>query len=156
MLHIAINNQQRTLKLNRQRLRAAIKEVLRGEGIASGEISLAIVDDPAIHELNRRWLAHDEPTDVLSFILEKDDSRIEGEIIVSADTAVRRAVEFNWPPDAELLLYVIHGLLHLAGYDDREPTARAQMRDRERFYLQRLGIQVGSGFRVQDTDNLSQ
>lgn len=147
MLHIAINNQQRTLKLNRQRLRAAIKEVLRGEGLASGEISLAIVDDPAIHELNRRWLAHDEPTDVLSFVLEKDGSQIEGEVIVSADTAARRAVEFHWSADAELLLYVIHGILHLVGYDDKAPADRDRMRDRELHYLQRLGVEQDSGFR---------
>ena len=120
-------------------MRRTVKEVLKGEGIESGEISLAVVDDPTIHELNRRWLEHDEPTDVLSFVLERDGSSLEGEIIVSADTARARASEFGWSADAELALYIIHGALHLAGYDDKEPAARAEMRQRECFYLERLG-----------------
>jgi probable rRNA maturation factor len=139
MIHIAIANQHPDLDLDTRRMRRTIKEVLAGEGIDSGEISLAVVDDPTIHDLNRRWLDHDEPTDVLSFVLERDESHLEGEIIVSADTARARAGEFGWSADAELALYVIHGALHLAGYDDKEPAAREQMRERERFYLERLG-----------------
>jgi probable rRNA maturation factor len=138
LLHIAIANQHPDLKIDTRRLRATVKDVLTGEGIESGEISLAVVDDPTIHDLNRRWLDHDEPTDVLSFVLEQEGTSLEGEIIVSADTARARAGEFGWSVEAELALYVIHGALHLAGYDDKEPTVRAKMREREQFYLKRL------------------
>ena len=140
MFRITIADEQHRLTLAPSRLRGAIESVLRGEGIDEAEISLAIVDDPQIHELNRRFLAHDEPTDVLSFVLEQRPGYVEGEIVVSADTAAAQAVQFNWPPEDELLLYVVHGTLHLAGYDDHTPALRAEMRLRERFYLNQFGL----------------
>ena len=153
MLVVAVTNEQDQLKIDAARLRGAVEVVLAGEGIGKGEISVAVVDDAAIHELNRRWLAHDEPTDVLSFVLEKSEGYREGEIIVGADTALVRAAEFDWSPEDELLLYVVHGALHIVGYDDKEPAERERMRERERFYLERLGVkkgsQDGSGGRVQ-------
>jgi probable rRNA maturation factor len=145
LLCIAVTNQQHCLQIDEVALRAAIEAVLLGEGITHGEISLAIVDDPTIHDLNRRWLDHDEPTDVLSFVLEEREGYREGEVIVSADTALARATEFTWSPETELLLYVIHGALHLAGYDDNEDATRAVMREREKFYLRQLGVGQGSG-----------
>lgn len=126
------------MEIDAAKLRTAVETVLSGAGISSGEISLAVVDDAAIHELNLRWLAHDEPTDVLSFVLEEADGYREGEIIVSADTALARAGEFGWSANDELLLYVVHGALHLVGYDDKEAADREQMRQRERFYLEML------------------
>lgn len=142
MLQIALTDEQSRLQIDPTRLRTAVETVLSGEGISSGEISLAVVDDEAIHELNRRWLEHDEPTDVLSFVLEEADGYREGEIIVSADTALVRSGEFGWSAHEELLLYVIHGTLHLAGYDDKSPDERERMRQRERFYLERVGVQI--------------
>lgn len=140
MLRISIADEQQRLTLDQARLHAAIESVLRGEGIDEAEISLAIVDDPQIHELNRRFLDHDEPTDVLSFLLEHRPGYLEGEIVVSADTAAARAVQFNWPPEDELLLYVVHGTLHLAGYDDQTAELRGEMRHRERHYLHGFGL----------------
>ena len=70
-------------------------------------------------------LNHDWPTDVLSFVLEDDDGHLEGEVIISADTAAAAAAELGWPPAAEQLLYVIHGMLHLVGYRDKTPDEAA-------------------------------
>lgn len=140
MHRIKIADRQQRLTFDRPRLRQAVKAVLEGEGIGKAQISVAIVDDPCIHELNRRFLNHDEPTDVLSFVLEQRSGFVEGEIVVSADTAASRAGEFNWPPEDELLLYVVHGTLHLAGYDDKTPELRGEMRRRERHYLGEFGL----------------
>lgn len=140
MFRIKIADQQQRLAFDRPRFRQAVKAVLQGEGISKAKICVAIVDDPQIHELNRRFLNHDEPTDVLSFALEQRSGYVEGEIVVSADTAASRAVEFNWPPEDELLLYVVHGTLHLAGYDDKTPELRGEMRRRERHYLGEFGL----------------
>lgn len=103
-------------------------------------VSIAVVDDETIHKLNRQFLAHDYPTDVLSFTLEDDPPRLEGEIIVSVDTARQNAAEAGWSADDELLLYVIHGTLHLAGYLDKSPEDFAEMRAAEAAVLARLGI----------------
>ena len=84
-------------------------------------ISVAVVDDDAISELNGEFLGHQGPTDVLSFVLEQGEDFLDGEVVVSAETAQRAAAEFGWSAAEELLLYVIHGALHLAGYDDATP-----------------------------------
>ena len=139
---IAVNNAQERWPVDRRRIREAVRAILAGEGFASGEVSIAVVDDPTIHRLNRQFLDHDYPTDVLSFLLgQSEDGRsLEGEVIVSADTAAQSAEQFGWRPEDELLLYVIHGTLHLTGYDDLAPEPQARMRDRERHYLARFDL----------------
>lgn len=120
-----------------ERLRRAVEQTLGAEHVAHAEVSLAIVDDGTMAELNLRYLQHEGPTDVLSFRLDTDDpgaeqQRLEGEIIVSADTGRRGAARSGWTLDDELLLYVIHGALHLVGYDDATPEDRGRMRAAER------------------------
>jgi probable rRNA maturation factor len=126
--------------VDRRRMAQAVRNVLRGEGTMAAAISVAVVSDGTIHELNRRFLRHDYPTDVLSFVLERRPDFLEGEIVVSADTAARAAPDYGWPPADELLLYVIHGALHLTGRDDHSPQERATMRGLERQYLEQLGV----------------
>lgn len=140
MLSIEIANEQTTYAVAGLRLKKAVRAVLEDAGVRSGEISIAVVDDATMHALNRKHLDHDYPTDVLSFLLEHEDEHLEGEVIVSADYAAREAAIYGWTTDDELLLYVIHGTLHLVGYDDQEPAAKQQMRNRERHYLQLFGL----------------
>jgi len=112
--------------------------------VARAEISIGIVDDAQIHVINRQFLAHDCPTDVISFLLDgggevkprRGERRgagksIGGEIVISAETARRSASEFNTTPARELELYLVHGLLHLCGYDDLSPSEKRLMRRRE-------------------------
>lgn len=148
-MKVALANQQRRLVVDGALLRRAVESILREEGYHFANVSLAVVDDPAIHRLNRQYLAHDEPTDVLSFLLERGEGTLAGEVIVSADTAARTAPQFHWTAAEELLLYVIHGTLHLAGYDDATPAARRTMRRRERHWLEQLASSVASGRRAQ-------
>ena len=68
--------------------------------------------------------------------------RVEGELIVSADTAQRNASEYGWPAADELLLYVIHGALHLVGYGDHCAAESSEMRAAEARHLQRLGVPI--------------
>lgn len=137
-LRVAICNRQRR-KLRRAELLRAVREVLQAADVASAEISLTVVADPEMHELNRQYLEHDYPTDVLSFVLESGPPCMEGEIIVSTDTALRQSAAYGWPAEAELALYVIHGALHLVGYDDHAPVERRRMRAAERRHLAALG-----------------
>lgn len=140
MLKVAINNQQTAQKVDRQQLKEAVKRVLAGEGHESALISIAVVDDATIHQLNRQYLQHDYPTDVLSFVLEDEPQHLEGEIIISAEYAAAHAAEFGWTAQNEMLLYIIHGTLHLVGYDDLEPGPQAKMRAQERVYLATFGL----------------
>ena len=140
MFTIEINNQQDRLTIDADRLTRAVEMILAEEGVEAAAINLAVVDDPTIHDLNRRFLDHDEPTDVLSFLLDEEAGQLEGDVIVSADTAARTAAQLQWPASDELLLYVVHGTLHLIGYDDLDPDSRGEMRERERHYLAEFGL----------------
>jgi probable rRNA maturation factor len=137
---VALANEQTTHTVNEDQLTAAVIAVLGDSSFTSADISLAVVDDPAMHRLNRQFLEHDYPTDVLSFVLEDMDSRLEGEVIISADTAATEAAEHGWSTAAEMLLYVVHGTLHLVGYRDKSPDEMAEMRAAEAKYLAQFGF----------------
>jgi len=108
------------------------RRVLVGARIAPS-VNLVLVDDVTIHELNRRFLGHDWPTDVLTFPFEADPGISDdpgGEVVVSVETAVREAERRGVDPRAEVALYVVHGLLHLLGFDDgTEGEAEAMHRE---------------------------
>jgi probable rRNA maturation factor len=136
---VQIADRQNCLPLDRRLLRRAVTRVLRDAKVRKASISLAVVDDDTIARLNWQYLRHRGPADVLSFLLDDRDG-LEGEVIVGAETALRAAPRYGWPPHDELLLYVIHGMLHLVGYDDRTPRQQAKMQQREREILEGLGI----------------
>jgi probable rRNA maturation factor len=141
MLRVKIASPQEAVPLDRARLREVAKAVLEGEGIAAASISLAFVDNATIHRLNKQFLGHDEPTDVISFPLSGPGAKtLEGELVIGAEVARAQAAERGHDEQAELALYVIHGLLHLCGFDDTTAAAARRMRERERHYLQRLGL----------------
>ncbi len=120
----------------------AVACILAESGFCRGSISIAVVSDAVIHELNAQYLQHDYATDVLSFLLHSDTASgwLEGEVIVSSDTAQSRAPEYGWSAQAELLLYIIHGTLHLVGMEDQTSEQRAAMQAVETRYLRQFGI----------------
>ena len=87
------------------------------------EIEASIVTDKVIGQIHAEFLGDPAPTDVITFH--------HGEILVSADTALRQGAAHGQSLDQELALYMIHGLLHLAGWDDHDPTEAAQMAEHQ-------------------------
>ncbi len=122
------------------------RQILADHDFCNGEVSIAIVDDQLIRNLNREYLNHDYETDVLSFVLEQNpqSGTLQGEVIVSADTAIREATTRGLSANDELLLYIIHGMLHLVGMQDGTASQRAEMRNAERRYTSRFGIDYAS------------
>ena len=113
----------------------------RARGSTRASISIALVDDATIQRVNRRHLGHDWPTDVISFPLsEPGRPDLAGELVVSAEMAAATARRGGVDPWAELALYVVHGLLHLCGYDDRAAADVDAMRRRESEILAREGL----------------
>lgn len=137
---ITLTDRQSRHAVDEAQLVAAARQVLTDSPYTSAVISLVVVDDATIHQLNRRYLEHDWPTDVLTFPLEDRRGHLEGEVILSADTAATSAAEAGWPAANEQLLYVIHGMLHLVGYNDHTPDEAADMRAAETNYLRRFGL----------------
>ncbi len=141
MPKVSIASPQEIVPLDRGKLREAARVVLAGEKVADYEISLAFVDNATIHRLNKQFLDHDEPTDVLSFPLSDAGARkLGGELVIGAEVALEQAQARGHDVHAELALYVIHGLLHLCGYDDKAAKYAKEMRSRERHDLQALGL----------------
>lgn len=117
-----------------------IRVAAAARGFTEGTVGLLICDDSKIQELNARHLQHDYPTDVISFTYENQVPAINGELVVSIDTARRRASELGWPDANELMLYIVHGVLHISGMQDKTPQDRAAMRATERNVMIKLGI----------------
>jgi probable rRNA maturation factor len=117
-------------------------------------VHIVLVDDATIRGLNRQFHGTDAPTDVLSFPLAAEEPRgseawdpeaegPEGEVVVSVETARREAAARGVAVQAELALYVIHGVLHLLGFDDLDETERARMRTAEARHLEAAGLPRG-------------
>ena len=117
------------------RVRTLVHSVLKAEGTRVAHVGVILSRQAEVHRLNREYLGHDYPTDVLSFLIAETDHGIEAEVYVDLDTAARVAPEVAASFSEEAARYVIHGLLHLAGHHDATPETRAQMRKLEDLYL---------------------
>ena len=140
MIEIEVTSHQQIHGIATERLGKVAHEITSDAGFNSGFIDISVVDDVMIHEINRRWLQHDYPTDVLSFVFDRNNNRLEGEIIVSVETATTMAPDYGWSIEDELFLYVIHGVLHLIGCDDKSPEQEKEMRRQERRFLAKYGL----------------
>jgi probable rRNA maturation factor len=122
-------------------LRRDAAKALTACGFA-GRLSLAIVSDPTMRRVNREFHDCDEPTDVLAFPLGAGGrDGFDAEVVVSLDTARREAAAHGVEPAAELMLYVVHGVLHLTGHDDHA------LEDARRMHARALAILEGLGHR---------
>jgi probable rRNA maturation factor len=110
-------------------------DTLRGEGVERAELSVSFVDGTEMAELHERFMDEPGPTDVLSFPLDDADEvgvrRLLGDVVVAPTEAERNNPE---DPDAELRLLVVHGILHLLGYDHEDDGARTRMWERQERY----------------------
>lgn len=108
--------------------------VLKGLGVDGKEVSVLLTDDAGIHELNLAYRKKDKPTDVLSFPM--DDECLLGDIVISVERAASQAVSFGVSMDEELGRLVVHGLLHLLGYDHVKGGRQArEMKEKEEALL---------------------
>ncbi|MGD8452960.1 MAG: rRNA maturation RNase YbeY [Phycisphaerae bacterium] len=117
--------------------------VAAAEGFHSGSLSVVVVGARAMSTLHQRYRGQPGPTDVLAFDLGTERRRgiLDGEIVLCADVARRRAGRRGLAPArAELALYLAHGVLHLAGYDDHSPAGFRRMHAREDDLLSELGL----------------
>ena len=123
-----------------ERFEQAVATAAGLRGFDCGELGVRVTNDAGIHVINREHLGHDYPTDVISFCYGCEPPRVEGELVISVDTARERADELGWSIESELILYVVHGTLHITGMDDHDPSDRAAMRRSEQLVMTKLGI----------------
>jgi len=143
---VEISNRQHR-RIVRKSIQQAVRSSLILRGWTDAEISVAVVDSWTIRQLNREYLKHDYATDVLSFLFLRAPRKrkLIGEIVVCAEVAAKLAARQKWKWHDELLLYVVHGALHLVGYNDKTLPQRRRMQSAESKILTELGIKALPG-----------
>ena len=121
--NVYLRNLQRKVKIDVKNLHQRINRALEVSGFSFKQLGVILVSDRRIAGYNQKFLGHNRPTDVLSFSLEE----LEGDVLISAETAEAQAKELRHPLEEELLTLTVHGFLHLAGYDDRKTKDRRLM-----------------------------
>ena len=122
------------------RVTALVEAALDHGGRAGIDIAVVFVDDDTLAGMHERWLGDSSPTDVISFDLGEEGGGPAGELYVSLERARRVAQQRAVPLERELSLYIVHGCLHLCGFDDREDADRERMRRAESLVLGEMGL----------------
>lgn len=163
-ISVSIVNLQKKIPVKNPRIVQAVKKVLRHENVKNVELSIVLVTDSRMKSLNKQYLNEHHSTDVLSFdfsrhsepaavrrgknlpgppvtkagagrMTEAGAPQIFGEIVISTDTAIKNAKVYHTTPQREILLYVVHGILHLLGYDDHRNCDIRKMRRQEQILM---------------------
>ncbi|HPF41533.1 MAG TPA: rRNA maturation RNase YbeY [Phycisphaerae bacterium] len=123
-------------------LRRAAELSLTTHGVQRGSLEIAVVDDAEMSAQHARWMDDDSTTDSLAFDLrdEPDEDLVDGQLIACESVARRRAEAAGHDWRDELTLYVVHGCLHLCGFDDHDPEESAEMHREEDRILVALGL----------------
>lgn len=142
-MEILITNQQKEVPLRPAEILTITRKILLYEGVKRGALSLAFVTDHTIRKLNQEFLGRSYATDVLAFDLRdarEENSRgfLRGDIIISVSTAHRQARVYKTSMRYEIILYIVHGILHLLGYDDHAPQDTTKMRAAEKKLMRHL------------------
>jgi probable rRNA maturation factor len=135
------------IKYSVPKLKQLIKAIGVRFDLADASVSIAIVDDDEITKVNKRFLNQDNTTDCISFDLSDDEHTSDSngnytrvfELIVNGQMAVRQSEQRGHSPEAELALYVTHGMLHNLGFDDATESQAAKMHNTEDEILEQLG-----------------
>lgn len=101
------------------------------------ELTINFVGNDTIHQINFNYLKHDYPTDIITFYYNRSKKNLDGEIFISTDEALNSALKFKVTLDNELKRLIIHGILHLCGYDDQTKSEKIKMKRKENILLKK-------------------
>ena len=140
-IRIEFNATVRKLPLSESKIKSLAAMVLKSQRIREADISLGVVGDRWMMRLTERYTGRRYRTDVLAFDLtDEAEAGLSAQVIVNGQLARERAKKFKSSASAELALYFVHGLLHLAGYDDQEADQARRMHRRSRELLIKAGF----------------
>ncbi len=122
---------------NSRKAKEIIREIIASEHKTSGNLNFIITTDEHLKEINIEFLEHDYYTDVITFNYNEADV-INGEVYISLDRVKENALNYNVSLEAELLRVLIHGVLHLLGYNDKSEEEKIEMREKEDYWLDSL------------------
>ncbi|HNW39439.1 MAG TPA: rRNA maturation RNase YbeY [Candidatus Omnitrophota bacterium] len=137
-MQITFWNLQKRVPLKTGKIKKLIRKVLQGERVKkTGWINLCFVDNLQIKKFNAKYHHTKSPTDVLAFDSsdKKEKGVLRADIMISTQVALKQAADFKTTVDYEISLYVVHGILHILGYDDRSRLQTKLMRKKESQYV---------------------
>jgi rRNA maturation RNase YbeY len=117
--------------------KAWLKDAAKAEGFAIGELNYIFCSDAYLLDINQKYLGHDTLTDIVTFDNSEDPKMIEGDIFISIERVRENAIKFD-TEDSELKRVMVHGLLHLAGYKDKDKAQKELMRNKENEHLKNI------------------
>lgn len=140
MNRISIKNLQTKIPVLQARIKNVVRQTLRYYRVSKAEISVVFLTEAHMKRLNSRHLKHNYPTDILTFDyrVSPKDPLLRAEIVLCPSVAMRNAHVFNTDVRQEIDRYLIHGILHLCGYDDSSPVEKARMTGEEDRILGRM------------------
>ena len=139
----SIDNRQRRVAIDTRTIRRMVRKILNALGYPGHEVSIVLVDDREITHLNRQYFRRNRPTNVISFPMTSGEptfisDQVLGDVVLSAETAQRQATAAGKKTEDEIVFLLIHGILHLVGYDhegSREERRRMEEKEEELFSL---------------------
>lgn len=139
-MEIQVSNRQKIRKINAWAVKRLIKEIVAFLEVDVEELSLVFCDDPFLKPLNAQYFGRDVVTDVISFPMVEFDEMgfVSGELLISVERAFAQSKEYKMPFANELTLYIIHGFLHLMGYEDSPESERIVMKAEEERVLEHI------------------
>lgn len=117
--------------------KAWLKDAAKAEGFTIGELNYIFCSDAYLLDINQKYLGHDTLTDIVTFDNSEDPKMIEGDIFISIERVRENAIKFD-TKDSELKRVMVHGLLHLAGYKDKDKAQKELMRNKENEHLKNI------------------
>lgn len=130
---------QKKLNLKAPEIRLVVRKMQSLMGFDIDELTFSLVDDNTIYEINREYLKHDYPTDIITFnYSEKNQIFIDGEVLISYETALLNAKKYDVTLENEITRLIIHGVLHLLGFDDTTPSKKRVMKNKENALLKQI------------------
>ena len=140
-MEVLIKNLQRAIKIEKSIIKEAARKALSCENKYQAEVSIALVNDDRIRGLNKKYRSVDEVTDVLAFAMSERDTlgcNLLGDVVISLPQALKQAKRFKVSFDEEIARLVIHGILHLLEYDDRDAPQKKKMEEKQEAILREL------------------
>jgi len=143
-----VNHSRQPLELNLVTVQTVVDAALAEEGITDAQLSVLLVDDPESARLHREHFNDDQPTDVMTFPDGSRDPetglRLLGDLAVGVEVAMRVARERDRRIEDELCLYILHGVLHILGYDDQEEAQARWLWNVQRRHMATIGVEIGA------------
>ncbi len=124
---------------NINKVKKCCRQIIEDNKMIAENVNIIITDDKTLLDINKSYLNRNYYTDVISFIY-SDHNKLEGDVFISIDTVKDNASKFNIAVDNELLRIIIHGVLHLVGFEDNSDVNKELMHNLEDYYLSKFGV----------------